>query len=723
MDTYRPINFMILPTMACQASCRYCFANKSGSVMNREIANKALDFIGRIAPERKDINITFHGGEPLLAGKEFYRWILPVIRSQFGRRAHLSVQTNLWAIDDEFAQLFKRFEVSVGTSLDGPKEMCDSQRGQGYYDRTKAGEAVLMRNGMSVGEICTFSAENAKRAEVVFATTTKPYGIHGAVSAYGLGADASSVSAEQMTTLLMDSFSAYKADPAHCRITTIDAMAKGCFDGEGHTCTFFDCLGVFAAIAPDGKIYSCQRFAGFDEFCLGNVSDDPDEASILQSSAYHRLAAQQKEHEAVCGDCAHFDYCRGGCLYNAYAAGTPIDPYCPSYKALFDHISLDMAIEMGNVMLGRNEPTPVLAMAGDQPHPYKQRISKERMRRALQWGRETAPTVPRLRDEYPENHLNKFYLHLTFRCPLRCPHCYAEGGERQSRELSAGRFAEIIKQAVEARFHSVVLTGGEPLVYPGFDNLMMQLNSMDRKGTKLVLRTSFGFDIPQERMETLCDLFDEIVISVDGDRATHDARRGQGQYNLTVANMETACKLGAAHKLGITATLEKSQRLGDAGDSVHELAKRLGIRKVRMRPVLPLGRGADAEQENYTLCSEELEAMEDFHPRHSCGLGQNLYIEPDGSVYPCYAWCAEDKLLGNLASEDLNDILSRGELYEYCRHDVDTNDKCHTCEVRYLCGGVCKAWVKNKENIDSGYFDCTARKAYYLKAAKLLEEV
>ena len=100
MDTYRPINFMILPTMACQASCRYCFANKSGSVMSREIANKALNFIGRIAPERKDINITFHGGEPLLAGKEFYRWILPVIRSQFGRRAHLSVQTNLWAMDD-----------------------------------------------------------------------------------------------------------------------------------------------------------------------------------------------------------------------------------------------------------------------------------------------------------------------------------------------------------------------------------------------------------------------------------------------------------------------------------------------------------------------------------------------------------------------------------------------------------------------------------------------
>lgn len=139
-------------------------------------------------------------------------------------------------------------------------------------------------------------------------------------------------------------------------------------------------------------------------------------------------------------------------------------------------------------------------------------------------------------------------------------------------------------------------------------------------------------------METLYVLFDEIVINVDGDRATHDARRSRGRYDLTVANMETACKLGAAYKLSITATPEKSLRLGKTGDSVYDPAKETGIRKVRMRPVLPLGRGADATQENHALCSEEPEAMEDFHLRHSCGLGRNLYIEPDGSIHPCYAY-------------------------------------------------------------------------------------
>ena len=136
MDVFRPENFMLLPTMACQAGCRYCFAKKTGEVMTRETAEKALDFMACIAPERKDIHLTFHGGEPLLAGEEFYEWILPLLWQRFGRRVHLSIQSNLWAVTDRMAELFRKYHVSVGTSLDGPEDICDSQRGEGYYART-----------------------------------------------------------------------------------------------------------------------------------------------------------------------------------------------------------------------------------------------------------------------------------------------------------------------------------------------------------------------------------------------------------------------------------------------------------------------------------------------------------------------------------------------------------------------------------------------------------
>jgi len=96
-------------------------------------------------------------------------------------------------------------------------------------------------------------------------------------------------------------------------------------------------------------------------------------------------------------------------------------------------------------------------------------------------------------------------------------------------------------------------------------------------------------------------------------------------------------------------------------------------------------------------------------------------VEPDGAAYPCYAWCAPEAKLGDLGREGLGELLDRGELYEYCRHGVDSNRKCRACEVRYLCGGVCKAWVGDRDDVDSGDFDCSSRKKYFSRLARRAE--
>lgn len=723
MPRFTPNNFMLLPTMACQAGCKYCFAKKSGEVMSRETADRAIDFIADIAPKGEAIHLTFHGGEPLLAGEEFYAYILPRLFERFGRRVNLSIQTNLWEMTDTLAELFRKYRVAVGTSVDGAKEMCDSQRGEGYYDKTAKGLEMLKNHRMGAGMICTFGAQNAGKAAQVYIESKSPYSIHGAVQTIGAPQNDMNVSAGQMKQILLDSYEAYRADPSHSRITTIDSMIKGQFKERGCTCTFFDCLGAFAAIAPDGGVYSCQRFCGMDEYCLGNISDGLTEQDILESPAYIRLRETEDKKQKACGDCRHFSYCMGGCLYNTLAAESEKDPHCEAYMALYNKSGFDMALEMGDIMLGRDKGTPVLAMAGDQPHPFKKRVSESRIKKAVELGKSDAPySALYLRDPYPENNLNKLYLHLTFACPLRCPHCYAEGGENKTDELYAEQFASIVEEAADRAFRSVVITGGEPLVYKDFDRLCELLKKIDRKGTQLVLRSSFGFPIDDNVMKTICEVFDEIVVSVDGDKSTHDARRGNGRYDLTVENLKKAVNLGAAQKLGLAATLSREQTEGEAGESVHKLAASLNIPKTRFRPVLPLGRGSGAKQEPYQLCSEEMSVPEDFYLRHTCGLGQNLYVRPDGEAYPCYAWCESDKLLGKLGEEPLGALLDRGELFSYCAHDVDSNEKCRSCEVRYLCGGICKAWVSDRKNIDSGDFDCTERKKYFTRLTNNLRD-
>ncbi|MBR0085212.1 MAG: radical SAM protein, partial [Lachnospiraceae bacterium] len=543
MPVFRPDNFMILPTMACQASCTYCFAKKSGKTMPLETLDKTIEMIARHAPYKKDIHVTFHGGEPLLAGKAFYEYALPKLRKRFGQRVHIAVQSNLWAMTDELAELFRKYRVSVGTSLDGPEDMCDSQRGPGYYKKTKAGIELLRRHNIGAGAICTFSGKNAGRAAEVYRESTDIYSIHGAVPVLSENSrtvnEDEFVTPEQMTKILTDSYLAYKNDISHSRITTIDAMAKGCFEGKGTTCTFFDCLGTFAAVDPEGDIYSCQRFCGMKEYRLGNVYEDPSEEDILRSPGYRLLKDAQERKKASCGDCPHFEYCLGGCQYNTLASGEERDPYCPAYKALFGRLCLDMAKEMGAVMLGRDVETPVLSMAGDKAHPYNLRMSTELLKFAARKGREAEPFAAKyLRNPYPENDLNKLYLHVTFKCPLRCSHCYAKGGENPVGSLSPEKYAEIVKQAADNCFSSLVITGGEPLVYEGFDRLCELIRSTDLKGMKLILRTSLGFEVPEDRLWEIGNTFDEIVVSIDGDEKTHDARRGSGRYRLAADNLK-----------------------------------------------------------------------------------------------------------------------------------------------------------------------------------------
>lgn len=741
MERFSPSYFMIIPTMACQASCKYCFAKKYGDIMGVATLDAALDFIERIAPPEDKLQIVFHGGEPLLAGVAFYEYALPHIKRRFGARLRLSIQSNLWALNgsegDRLTELLLLYNVSVGTSLDGPREMCDSQRGAGYYDKTTAAIEKLRQHGISVGKICTFGKYHADQAGRVFAEAEGPYSIHGAIPTLGdvCCSDETSmtVNVEQMTRILFDSYEAYRKDSAHARVSSVDSMARACFKGEGGLCTFKHCLGHFAAIAPDGTVYSCQRFNGCDGFSLGSVNDGLTEDEILNSPAYHRLKSKQDGMKSACGECAHFQYCKGGCLYSAFAGNTDKDPYCEAYKAVFDRLKIDMALEMAGELkkkLGvlsasaQDAPsTPILSMVGDKPHPYDGRTNRERFSNALlasgQPGDSFAAIKTLKRESfitYCMNRLGTMYLNPTYRCPLRCTHCSADAGNARMEELSAKRFVEIVREATELGFQKIEFAGGEIFAYPGFDDFMKGLSEIDRKGTEFIYRTSFGFSIPKERIETVCRLFDTVIVSIDGDEEYNDRRRGKGVYQKSVDNLKTAIALeGRRCKFGLCAVLTNEERRGKEGEAVRRLASDFGIKTLIYKSILPLGRGCGEPLDSFQCVEAKISSR--FYPHYSCGIGHNLTVDPNGDVYPCYAWCEKSKLLGNLGTETIETILLRGDLFDYRLCGADTNEKCRHCDVRYLCGGMCKAWVHDKLNFDSGDFVCNKYEFYKRMAA------
>ncbi len=711
--TFKPGTFMLVPTMACNASCKYCFAQKQGERMRPVVIEKTLDFIERVAPAGERVKIIFHGGEPLLGGAEFYHYILPRLRERFGRRLKLSIQSNLWAIDEELIELFRCYDVNVGTSLDGYREMCDSQRGEGYYDKTAQAMEFLEKHGVHAGKICTIGAPNADKAAEVFAQADGNYSLHGAVRSLGCEPGEMTLTAEQMKQVLLDSYRAYRKDPDHARISTIDQMAEGCLKGKSPLCTFYACLGHYASIAPDGAVYSCNRFCGHTEFCLGNVMDDLTEEDILNSPVYRKLSEKQDGMKNACGDCPHFPYCSGGCLYSSFAADTDKDPFCEAYKAVFEVIQRDLAAEMGAILTGQEAATPTLSMAGETKHPYTEKTQKTYWRNILsadKLGRSGSRLLA-----HPENKLHQVFLNLTYRCPLHCTHCSASADADQSAELPIDTIVSVAEDAIDAHFRIVTLTGGEPLVYSRFLELLERLGKVDRKGTGFQLRTSLGIPLDDGVLNAAGSFFDRITVSVDGDRQTHDARRGEGRYDITVQNLQRFASLGFAKKIYLCAVLTAEQQQSAVWTSVKELGSSIGVRSVYCRPLLPMGRNCRSDcTENFLLPENGLSRQ----CRISCGLGMNLHIEPTGRVFPCYACTGTENLLGNVMEEPLSAILATGKLLTYQQHTVDTNEKCQTCDVRYLCGGICRAWLKNDLKLDSGDFDCVERQVYLRKMAK-----
>lgn len=795
-------HFMLVPSLACPAECSYCFGPHAGPTMSRDTMDAALDFMARIVDEtgQREAKATFHGGEPLMAGHAVWRQALDGLVTRFDRQ-HLKIalQSNLWLLDDQFCELFRQHNVEIGSSLDGPEDITDQQRGRGYFARTMAGIRRAQSCGMTVGCIATFTPQILPRWREVFDFFLGErigFSIHAAVpplnngifpsgnSTRGDGAlrrqDSFYLTAAEYGALLRQMLDYYVDHRRELTVSSLDQICQGFGCGDGKVCTFRDCGGMFLAIDPDGGIYPCQRFAGRRQYRLGTLSERATLTELMTSPVAVSVAARQEEVRKTCYDCTHLAYCKGGCLYNAWASGREDrvkDPYCQAYRALFDHVRQRVLTEMAseeNINAIADRPSvgkghlllrkgPLIDLVRDGPHPSHVARTARRIVAAVELAK--GPDIPTVatrlvnigicrtqqsaeaslksleKQLHPEKiALNNLYVHVTFGCQLECTHCYARAGSTGAGacDMPVTALAKLLRQAKDAGFRQVVITGGEPLTHPQRDEMLHMLSAARgwTRPMNLVLRTNLAMPLTADGLRLVGASCDQIVASVDGNEQTHDDRRGKGTYATVVRNIEAylAATRGPQRaafspaELSIACVMRAADIRGEAGDSVRALAARLGIRRTRFRPLLPLGRAKDWDEpptsEALGAHADPMELIENgFHPVASCGQGQNLYVEPSGESFPCYAYHQPHTLLGNVLDCGLSSVLAGEPFRDLATHTVDTNPKCRVCDVRYLCGGACRAWGGEmcQDNLDAFPPECQglSERAFALYRAAL----
>jgi uncharacterized protein len=338
---------MLIPTLGCPSNCSYCWSSEEDSeLMSIEIVEEVVKWLENFRDE--PVTFTFHGGEPLLAGYDFYKRALPLLTENLSHlKPALALQTNLWNLTDEMAELFHEYGIPIGSSIDGPKDLNDLQRGEGYFEKTMKGYKIAKAHDLKVSFISTITSYSVNFKEDIFnfflneGLTLK---LHPALpSLRDSNPEKLALAPEDYGELLIYLLDKYLENIDDVTVMNIDNLCKCVFLRRGTVCTYVDCMGDTFAVGPDGSIYPCYRFVGMPEYVMGNVRDHPTVEDLAKSAPAKLLEEYKNYVDQECSDCNYIKFCRGGCPYNAITPNkgeiNGVDPHCTAYKMIFKEIT------------------------------------------------------------------------------------------------------------------------------------------------------------------------------------------------------------------------------------------------------------------------------------------------------------------------------------------------------------------------------------------------
>ena len=315
----------------CNLNCAYCFAsqgkyNGDRAVMSFEVGKQALDFLIANSGKRRNLEVDFFGGEPLM-NFDVVKQLVAYARSiekEYNKNFRFTLTTNGMLINDDVIDFANKEMSNVVLSLDGRKEVHDRYRvdyaGKGSWERIvpKFQKLVEAREGKNDYMRGTFTHENPDFLEDIKTMLDLGFtelSMEPVVCAPG---DPAELTAEDME-IVKDQYEKL----AELMLQRDDEGKPFTFyhymiDLKGGPCIYKRISGCgsgteYMAVTPWGDLYPCHQFVGDDKYLLGNVWDGVSNTAIQEEFASCNVYARSE-----CKDCWAKLYCSGGCAANAY---------------------------------------------------------------------------------------------------------------------------------------------------------------------------------------------------------------------------------------------------------------------------------------------------------------------------------------------------------------------------------------------------------------------
>ena len=296
-------------------------------------------------------------------------------------------------------------------------------------------------------------------------------------------------------------------------------------------------------------------------------------------------------------------------------------------------------------------------------------------------------------------------IYITNACNLKCKHCFMLSGKKLENELTLEDWMKVLTSFKENGGEFVTFSGGEPLMFKNFPQIISHAHDLGLKSTVL----SNGLLWSGKLIHDLALFIDEIEFSLDGvDEETNSMVRGSGHFEKVVDTIVKFANAGVKTSVATTFTYDNlnentQTRYKNLVDLIKEKTSGKDVFFKLSKKLLP---GRDVhfkaeENEKYSAIIKDIEKhvdenadYENFLAGHTanlvainCGLG-GISVSSDGNVYFCNR-INEMESFGNVTEKPMSFFMEKGKEIHLAT-SVENVIPCKDCELRYICDGGCR---------------------------------
>jgi uncharacterized protein len=357
---------VVQPTPFCNINCTYCYLPQRSvtTVMQQSTVANLFKKIFASGWTCDGLTVIWHAGEPLVVPISFYEKAFEAIEGLRPASLKLrhSIQTNGMLITPAWCELFKKWDVGVGVSIDGPKHLHDAHRvtrtGRGTFDQTITGLRVLQQEGVPFHVISVLSQEGVKAPQQMLDFYLSEgiddicFNVEESEGDHVSGLFASDDAQGAFKHFLSEFWQLSRRSGKIRLIREIDGMLPRVFrpdqsamrnsQVEPFAMLNVDCLGNASSFSPE---LLGLKNAAYNDFIIGNINTDSLE-DMRRSQSMIAMSRDIAAGVQACRiDCEYFSVCGGGAPVNKLAENGTFRSTRTAYCGLTQMVPIDLILD------------------------------------------------------------------------------------------------------------------------------------------------------------------------------------------------------------------------------------------------------------------------------------------------------------------------------------------------------------------------------------------